>query len=81
VKKFTATQDGRQVYRTLHFHFFGKDKVNTTHNDILSSLKSKIYQGDRKNFNFNKYCLVHVAEHNRYASLVECGVHPLKERP
>ena len=29
VKKFTATQDGRQVYRTLHYHFFGKDKVNT----------------------------------------------------
>jgi hypothetical protein len=24
VKKFTATQDGRQVYRTLHSHFFGK---------------------------------------------------------
>jgi hypothetical protein len=35
VKKFTTTQDGRQVYRTLHSHFFGKDKVNTMVNDIL----------------------------------------------
>ena len=57
VKKFTATQDGRQVYRTLHSHFFGKDKVNTMVNDILLSLKLRIYQGDRKNWNFDKYCL------------------------
>ena len=79
VKKFAPTQDGRQVYRTLHSHFFGKDKVNTMVNDILSSLKSKVYQGDRKNFNFDKYCLAHVAEHNRHASLVEYDVAPLEE--
>jgi len=79
VKKFTATQDGWQVYRTLHSHFFGKDKVNTMRNDILLSLKSKIYQGNCKNFNFDKYCLAHVAEHNQYASLVEYGVQPLEK--
>ncbi len=79
VKKFTATQDGRQVYRTLHSHFFGADKVNTMVNDILSSLKSKIYQGDRKNWNFDKYCLTHVAEHNRQSSLLEYDVAPLDE--
>jgi len=79
VKKFTATQDRWQVYRTLHSHFFGKDKVKTMRNDILLSLKLKIYQGDRKNFNFDKYCLAHVSEHNRYASLMEYGVHPLEE--
>jgi len=79
VKKFTVTQNGWQVYRTLHSHFFGKDKVDTMRNDIISSLKTKIYQGDRRNFNFDKYCLAHVAEHNRYASLVEYGVTPLEE--
>jgi len=79
VKKFTLTQNGRQVYRTLHSHFFGKDKVDAMCNNIISSLKTKIYQGDRKNFNFDKYCLAHVAEHNRYSSLVEYGVTPLKE--
>ena len=67
------------MYRTLHSHFFRMDKVNTMVNDILLSLKSKIYQGDRKNFNFDKYCLAHVAEHNRHASLVEYNVAPLKE--
>jgi len=79
VNKFTLTQNGWQVYRILHSHFFGKDKVDTMRNDIISSLKTKIYQGDRRNFNFNKYCLAHVAEHNRYTSLVEYGVTPLEE--
>jgi len=79
VKKFTATQNGWQVYCTLHSYFFGKDKVDAMHNDIILSLKSKIYQGNHRNFNFDKYCLAHVAEHNRYASLVEYGVTPLEE--
>ena len=67
------------MYRTLHSHFFGKDKVNTMVNDILSSLKSKVYQGDRKNWTFDKYCLAHVAEHNRHASLLDYDVAPLEE--
>ncbi len=68
-----------QVYCTLHSHFFGADKVNTMRNNILLSLKLKIYQGDHKNFNFHKYCLAHVAEHDRHASLVEYGIAALKE--
>jgi hypothetical protein len=48
-------------------------------NNILSSLKSKIYQGDHKNWNFDKYCLTHVAEHNCHTSLVEYDVDPLEE--
>jgi hypothetical protein len=79
VKKFTATQDGCQVYRTLHFHFFGADKVNTMVNDVLSSLKSKIYQGVCKNWNFDKYCLAHVAEPNHHSSLLDYGIAPLDE--
>ncbi len=79
VKKFTTTQDGHQVYRTLHSHFFGADKVNTMVNNILLSLKSKIYQGNCKNWNFDKYCLAHVAEHNRHSSLHDYGVAPLEE--
>ncbi len=79
VKKFTATQDGHQLYCTLHAHFFGADKVNTMVNNILLSLKSKVYQGDQKNFNFDKYCLAHVEQHNRHASLVKYGIPALEE--
>ena len=79
VKKFTATQNGRQVYRTLHSHFFGADKINTMYNDILTSLKAMYYNGDRKNFTSDKYCTAHVEQHNRHASLADYNVTPLKE--
>ncbi len=62
------------MYRTLYSHFWGADKVNTMVNNVLLSLKSKIYQSDRKNFNCDKYCLAHVAEHNRHASLLEYNI-------
>jgi len=54
-KKFTVVQDERQMYRTLHSHFFGADKVNTMVKHILSflSLNSIFYHGDCKNFNFS----------------------------
>jgi hypothetical protein len=44
------------------------------YNDILTTLKSTYYIGDRKNFNFDKYCTAHVEQHNRHASLVEYNV-------
>ena len=67
------------MYRTLPSHFFGADKVNTMVINILLSLKSKICQGDHNNFNFDKYCLAHVEQHNSHASLVEYGVAALEE--
>jgi len=79
VKKYTATQTGRQVYRTLHTHFFGADKINTLYTDILQTLKGLFYSGDRRNFTFDKYCTAHVEQHNRHASLSEYNVPALEE--
>jgi hypothetical protein len=67
VMKFAAQQNGCQAWRTLHNHFFGGDKVNTMVSDILTTLKALHYGGDRKNFNFDKYCTTHVEQHNRHA--------------
>jgi hypothetical protein len=64
VKKYSTTQNGRQVWRTLHTFFFGGDRVNTMHSDIISTLKTLFYSGDRKNYNFDKYCTAHVEQHN-----------------
>jgi hypothetical protein len=78
-KKFAAQQNGRQAWCTLHNHFFGGDKVNTMCSDILLTLKNLHYSGDRKNFNFDKYCTAHVEQHNRHAALAKYGVTPLEE--
>jgi hypothetical protein len=57
----------------------GGDKINTMVSDILTTLKSLHYSGDRKNFNFDKYCTAHVEQHNCHAALAEYGVIPLEE--
>jgi hypothetical protein len=77
VKKYSTTQNGRQVWRTLHTFFFGGDRVSTMHSDIISTLKLLFYSGDRKNYNFDKYCTAHVEQHNRLSALLEYGVQGL----
>jgi hypothetical protein len=47
--------------------------------DILSTLKSLHYSGDRRNFTFDKYCTAHVDQHNPHAALAEWNVKPLEE--
>jgi hypothetical protein len=79
VKKFAAQQNGRQAWRTLHNYFFGGDKVNTMVSEILLTLKSLHYSGDRKNFTFDKYCTAHVEQHNCHAALSEWNVALLEE--
>ncbi len=69
-----TTQNGRQVWHTLHTFFFGGDRVNTMYSDIISTLKLLFYRGDLKNYNFDKYCTAHVEQHNRLAALQEYGV-------
>ena len=80
VKKFTASQNGGQAWRTLHTHYFGTDKVDLMASDILSTLTNLHYTGDQANFTLDKYCTAHVKQHNRHAALLEYGVQPLDER-
>ncbi len=79
VKKFASQQNGHQALHTLHDHFFGGEKVNTMVADILSTLKSLHYSGERRNFMFDKYCTAHEDQHNRHAALAEWNVKPLEE--
>ena len=77
VKKYLTMQNGRQVWRTLHNFFFEGDRVSTMHTDIISTLKTLFYSGDRKNYTFNKYCIAHMEQHNRLSALLELGVQGL----
>jgi hypothetical protein len=79
VKKFSKTKNGRQVYRTLHTLLLGGQQVLLTGNAICTKLQSFRYEGDCKNFNFDKYVNLHIEQHNRHAELQEYGVAPLAE--
>ena len=73
VKTLDKTQNGRQVYRTLHKHFFGGNKVLMLSTNILSMLWGLTYTGDSKNYNFDKYVTNHVQQHNLVTSLIDYG--------
>ncbi len=45
----------------------------------MTKLQSFRYEGDRKNFNFDKYLNLHIEQHNQHADLQEYGVVPLAE--
>jgi hypothetical protein len=79
VKKFSKTKNGRQVYWTLHTLLLGGQQVVSTRNTIVTKLQSFRYEGDHKNFNFDKYMNLHVEQHNQHADLQEYGVALLAE--
>ncbi len=77
MKKFSKTKNERQVYRILHTLLFGGQFVVSTGNAIVTKLQSFRYEGDRKNFNFDKYVNLHIEQHNQHADLQEYRVAPL----
>jgi hypothetical protein len=79
VKKFSKTKNGQQVYRTLHTLLLGGQQVVSTGNAIYTKLQSFRYEGNCKNFNFDKYVNLHVEQHNQHADLQEYGVAPFAE--
>jgi hypothetical protein len=79
MKKFSKTKNGQQVYQTLHTLLLGGQQVVSTGNVIVTRLQSFRYEGDSKNFNFDKYVNLHVEQLNQHADLQEYRVAPLAE--
>ncbi len=79
MKKFSKTKNGRQVYQTLHTLLLGGQCVVSTGSAIVTKLQSFRYEGDLKNFNFDKYMNLQVEQHNQHADLQEYRVAPLAE--
>jgi hypothetical protein len=67
------------VYRTLHTLFLGGEQVVSTGSTIVTKLQSFRYEGNHKNFNFDKYVNLHIEQHNQHADLQEYGVAPFAE--
>ncbi len=65
------------MYQTLHTLLLGWQHVVSAGSAIVTKLQSFKYEGDRKNFNFDKYVNLHVEQHNQHADLQEYGVVPL----
>jgi hypothetical protein len=80
VKKFSKTKNRQQqAYWTLHTLLLGGQCVVSTRSTIVTKLQSFRYEGDRNNFNFDKYMYLHVEQHNQHADLQGTGL-PLLPR-
>ncbi len=62
------------MYWTLHTILLGGQCVVSTGSAIVTKLQSFRYEGDRKNFNFDKYVNLHIEQHNQHGNLQEYGV-------
>ncbi len=76
VKKIKG-KNGRQVWQTLHAALLGGDRITSTGSAIVAKLQTSRYEGDQKNFNFDKYVTLHIEQHNLHADLTKYGVTPL----
>jgi hypothetical protein len=79
VEKFSKTKNRQQVYRTLHTLLLSRQRIMLTRSAIVTKLQPFKYQGDCKNFNFDKYVNLHIEQHNQHADLQEYGVVPLAD--
>ena len=73
------TKHGRKAFRVLHTHLLGGQQLVTSGSAIRTRLQLIQYDGDRRNFNFNKYAALHVAGLNDHADLGAYGVKSLAE--
>jgi hypothetical protein len=71
------TKNGRKAFRVLCNHLLGGQQLVTSGSAIMTRLQWLQYDGDRRNFDFNKYVALHVAGHNNHNDLGKYGVDPL----
>ena len=78
-KKYSSSQNGQKVWRTLHNLFYGPERITQHVSTVLKKLGELTYNEDTRNWNFDKYCQAHCEQHNVHASLEEFGVAKLSE--
>ena len=73
------TKNGRKAYRTLHAQLLGGQQLVASGAAIMARLQSLRYDGEKRNFTFDKYVALHVQGHNEHEDLRQYGVEPLTD--
>jgi hypothetical protein len=71
LKKFSKTKNGRQVFWTFHTMLLGGPQVVSMGSTIITKLQSIRYEGNQKNFTFDKFVNLQIEQHNQHAGLQE----------
>jgi hypothetical protein len=73
VKPAQKTRDGRMAYLGLYQHFLGPNNVDNMATMAEDKLKSTVYNGEQRRWDFEKYVNVHKSQHSIMEGLVEHG--------
>ena len=80
VKAFQRTRDGRGAYLALKSHYLGDNYVDQMASAAEHKLANTFYNGERRNFSFEKYVRVHVEQHTILNGLKEYGYTGIDDR-
>ena len=80
IKPEQRLRDGRRAFWRLHDHYLGPNNVDNMATLAETKLQVTSYQGEKKNWNFEKYCRCHVNQHAILERLVEHGYSGIDER-
>jgi hypothetical protein len=73
VRPAQRTRDGRMAYLALKTHYLGQNYVDQMASAAETKLANTFYNGETRNFPFEKYVRVHVEQHTILQGLVEHG--------
>lgn len=73
VKPAQRTRDGRMAFDGLYKHFLGPNNVDNMATMAEDKLKSTVYNGEQRRWDFEKYVNVHKSQHSIMEGLVEHG--------
>jgi hypothetical protein len=73
VKPAQRTRDGRLAYQHLYLHFLGPNNVDNMATQAEDKLKSTVYNGEQRRWDFERYVNVHKQQHSIMEGLVEHG--------
>jgi hypothetical protein len=73
VKDAQRTRDGRKAFFNLKTHYLGRHNIDNLATSAEKKLATTSYNGEGRNWNFEKYVTTHVAQHSILADLVQHG--------
>jgi hypothetical protein len=72
-KPFARTRNGRLCFQELHRHLLGQNNAHQLGQALVDKLQTIKYDGQTKNWNFDKYVAAHVDIHNQALHLEPYG--------
>ena len=73
IKAAKKTRNGRLAYQLLYAHYLGPNNVGNMAGEAENILKTAKYDGEKRQWNFEKYALTHLRQHLILEALMAHG--------